>query len=206
MKRHFATLAATAALFVGGCGSGAEYSPNRPALEQAFERTLDYWSQQGLIIGIGDTLLKTVVDGAVSCGDTNVTNSAVSPTTYCPGIRTIVVSDTTYGNLEAAKAKDGIDPKAVAAAAVGHEAAHAVINRNYLTFSDKEEERVADCLSGVVVAATSPELGEQAATFLGQLNGGIHGTSQDRMDAFNAGFNGGVAGCGSDLPILLGIK
>ena len=206
MKRHFAMVAATVALFAGGCGSGAEYSPNRPALQQSFERTLGYWNQQGLAFNIGDTLLKTIVDGDISCGDTNVTNNEISPTRYCPGIKTIVVADIAYGNLEARAAKNGIEKRAVAAVVVGHEAGHAVMDRNYLKFSEGEEERIADCLAGVVVSATASELGGQAAVFLGDLSGGKHGTSQDRIDAFNAGFNGGVEGCSPDLAATLGIK
>jgi hypothetical protein len=207
-RRLVTSLTAAAAVFAGGCSSGAEYSPNRPELQESFAATLDLWQGLG-VTGLNDLELRTITDGSVTCldadGNITVTNSSVSPLTFCTSKKTIFVSDLTYGRDEKNYQEDGISPKALAAAGVGHEVGHALIHEAGFMGTDTEKEQLSDCLAGVAVAATVPELRGQANDFFGRIGSDLHGTGEQRQAAFGKGFDGGISACNTALPTMLGI-
>ena len=196
------------ALLAGGCSS-VETAPNRHTLQQPFDEMVPFWKDLG-ITGLKVTLV-TISDHSVSCGPRHITNSDTSHATFCyraEGEDTIFISDRSYESGEDYAGRKGISPEAMGAAVIGHELGHAVIAQaGLLVESGKgdKEELLADCLAGAAIAATSPELGAEAAAFFETIGSDNHGSDQERKAAFQNGFDNGVAGCDPALAIRLGI-
>ncbi len=197
-------LAATTALLAGGCSTESAPALNDPELQHSLDATLAYWQQLGAT-GIDDIRLQTITDGSVSCGDVHITNNSISPATLCYSKRTIFISSLSYAQTVRSSQNKHISSGAVAAAVVGHEFGHALLNGSFIKLPEQKEELTADCLAGVAIAATAPDLRGQAGAFLGKIGGGTHGTSEERTASFENGFTNGIKGCGPALPTQLGI-
>jgi hypothetical protein len=205
VNRHLVALTTATALLTGGCGSSPELTPNRPALEQSFEGTLDFWQGLG-VTGLGGLQLQTIVGGVMVCGSSRLTRDSPGIAAYCGPKKTIVISDETYGETEAYFNVRGIDTSALEGVTVTHEVAHAVIENTHQAAPEREES-LADCLAGVAIAATAPNLRDAARVVFDvigdQTEGGEHGMPQQRFASFNNGFENGLGACDPGLPILL---
>jgi len=184
------------ALFSGGCGGSTSEVPSE--LGYAFNVTRDYWQDQG-VTGVGRVALKMSSEAGPACQEA----IAVSPLVFCFDkaklTGNIVVSDHYKGEVKRAQSA-GISINAMAAAAIGHELGHAVMNMRYAIVANPEQ--IADCLAGVAVKSTQPELVGPAGDYLGVLGGAEYG---DRATSFRNGADGGILACDPKLPIQLGI-
>lgn len=208
IKRSAAALMATSALFAGACsagGSSAEFGPNSPELTYAFEQAKAYWGEQHE--NVGSIALKTITGGEVRCAvgasyRKGIRADSVSPATYCSDKDTVYISSERYAEKQAEAQAKGAGPEAVAAVTAAHEIGHHLMASTDIKIEGTNEELAADCLAAVAVKATQPDLIDEATLFVGELGGGRHGASAQRLDAFNTGLTMGRVGCDS---IMLGV-
>ena len=217
MSREFrtsvATLTAAAAFFVAGCssesGESSTFGPNRAEVQASYDAALQYWTEQG--VKIGGLTLQTVVEGSVLCDDSNgsvqIGSLSLSRATYCSDERRIIISGRTYDYALQTAQEDGISAEAVSAAVVSHEVGHDILFLSGMSglITDQKKESIADCLAGVVVAATRPELGKQSEDLLKTMGGDYHGSAEQRGAAFTNGFTRDISYCNAALPTMLGI-
>lgn len=206
LRASVAAVGTTLALLAGGCSS-VEIAPNRDTLQRPFDEMLPFW--EGLGITSLNVTLVTVAEGSMPCGSRHITNDEISPATFCyltEGEDTIFISDLSYERKEGGAGRKGISAEATGASVIAHELGHALIAQaSLLVEGGDQEELLADCLAGVGVAGTAPELKTEAAAFFATIGSDNHGSDEERKAAFENGFNNGVAGCDPTLAIRLDI-
>jgi hypothetical protein len=157
-------------------------------MQQSFDNAKRFWEAQG-VPKIGQTVLRTVIDGSAPCDSGNhqdrVDSHFGGVAGFCPNQNSVAIGDAALAELEKAAVGYKLDAETAQITLVNHELGHAV---EEFTGRRVGDELVADCLTGVALKEIDPSHRNNVGILLSYMGDKDHGTGDQRILALEHGF------------------